>query len=173
MTANGHCSYVFNPSEIYQKTKPGMGVETTCGALTWPAADEPEVVARAVRQPGIAEVTYQYLHTGRMLPREHPDPYCPAHGGSPEPPPPPVTMDELEAAHTWYAQLAARFQAESGAIPVAVPAPAQISPAMATAPAPVTPAPVTLAELHAAADHYEQLAAQAGQDPIAGVSGEQ
>ena len=159
MTANGHCSYVFNPSEIYQKTKPGMGVETTCGALTWPAADEPEVAARAVRQRGIAEVTYQYIKTGRMLPREHADPYCPAHGGSPEPPPPPVTMDELEAAHTWYAQLAARFQAESGAITAAVPAPAQLE-ASAAAPA---PGPVSLAELQAAADRYEQLAAQAGQ----------
>lgn len=165
----GHCTYVFNPSEIYQRTKPGMGVETTCGALTWPAADEPEIVARPVRQPGIAEITYQYLNTGRMLPREHPDPYCPAHGGSPQPPPPPVTMDELETAHAWYAELAARFQAESGAITAPVPAPAQISPAAAAA-----EPPVSLAELHAAADHYEQLAAQAGQqEDVSGVQQQQ
>ena len=180
MTARpGSCRYVFNPSELYQRTKPGQGVETVCGAPTWPIADEPEIAARPVRQPGSAEVTFTYIRTGRMLPREVPDPYCPAHGGSAEPPPPPVQMWELEQLYQQYRDLAARFQAETGMLPADVRAPEQIE-AAPPAPEPAAagegsgPAAMpagsgdgTAAELEQIRQQYEQLATQAQE---AGVS---
>ena len=155
---SGHCRYLFNASELYRRTKPGQGVETMCGALTFPAVDDPEIVPVRVNTPGVAEATYSYLPTGKMLPRSHDDPYCPAHGGSPEPPPPPVSMADLQAAHEAYLQLAARFQHDNaGDVPAlqGVPVPS-IDP-----PAPADPGPVvTAADLQAAAAHLEQLAAQ-------------
>lgn len=99
MTANGLCRYQFNPSELYQRTKHGMGVESHCGSKTFPAVDIPEVYVDGG----------QFHETGRMVAREHPDPYCPAHGGSPEPPPPPVTKAQLEAARATLADLEQRL----------------------------------------------------------------
>lgn len=116
----GQCQYRYNPSEQYARTKPGTGPETMCGARTYPAIDEPELV------PVVAYVGGPIEHraTGRLLPRGFDDPYCPVHGGMPEPPPPPVSMAQLEAAYEQYTALASRF---GGAIPVAVPAPAEIT----------------------------------------------
>lgn len=148
----GHCSYIFNPSEIYRRTKPGQGVETMCGALTFPAVDDPEIVPVRVPTPGVAAASYSYLPTGNMLPRSQDDPYCPQHGGSPEPPPPPVTMAQLQAAHEAYLQLAERFQHDTGAgLPElqGVPLPAAAEP------------PVTAEQLQQASDALAQLAAQA------------
>ena len=154
----GACTYVFNPSEIYQRTKPGQGVETTCGARTFPAVDDPEIVPVRMPNPGSAEAIWSYLPTGKMLPRSQDDPYCAAHGGSPEPPPPPVSMAELQAAHEAYLELAARFQHDNaGDVPALQGVPVPSIPA----PAPADPGPVvTAADLQAAAAHLEQLAAQ-------------
>ena len=118
----GTCQYRFNATEIYRRTPPGTAPETTCGARTYPAVDEPE----------LAPVSYpdgrvEYRKTGRLIPRGQHDPHCPVHGGSPEPEPPPVTMAELENAHDAYMQLAARFE---GAIPVILPAPDQVPAAL-------------------------------------------
>ena len=110
----GQCQYRYNPSEQYQRTKPGMGVETICGAPTYPAVDEPELSAFA-RSDGVFEMR----PTGRYIPRGHDDPYCPAHGGTHEPPPPPVTVAELESAYQSYMSLAGRYQ---GDVPLVIPA---------------------------------------------------
>lgn len=107
------CNYAYNPSEIYQRTKPGMGVETHCGARTFPAVDEPEQIP--VRQ---ADGTYRMQPTGRLLAREQADPYCPAHGGSSEPAAVPVSYAELQAARAAYADLVARYDAQ---VPPVVP----------------------------------------------------
>lgn len=125
----GHCQYRWNQSELYQRTKPGQGVETTCGAKTWPAVDEPEIVPIRVPNPaGSAEAVYAYQNTGKFLPRAHEDPFCPQHGGSPEPPPPPVTIEEMQIAYEAYLQLVDRFERDKAAaeIPalVGVPMPA-------------------------------------------------
>jgi hypothetical protein len=111
----GTCRYAFNPSEIYQRAKPGQGVEITCGAQTWPANDEPEVAA--IRRP---DDTFEYRPTGRVLARAQPDPYCPRHGGSPEPPPPPVDATDVQYAYAQLASVVQRFQAQ--AAPAAAPA---------------------------------------------------
>jgi hypothetical protein len=154
----GACTYVFNPSEIYQRTKPGQGVETTCGALTFPAVDDPEIVPVRMKTPGVAEVTWSYLPTGKMQARSQDDPYCPAHGGSPEPPPPPVTMADLQAAHDAYLELAARFehgQAEQPALQ-GVPLPALAVPAGQD-----PESPVTADQLRQASEDLAELAARA------------
>lgn len=118
----GHCTYQYNASEVYQRTAPGGGVETSCGALTYPALDEPELVP--VRG---ADGEYTYQPTGRLLARAADDPYCPEHGGTGDPGPIPVSMAELEAAHAHYAALAQRFEAgPAGALTAAVPEPAQL-----------------------------------------------
>jgi hypothetical protein len=113
------CQYRYNPSETYQRTKPGMAPETICGARTYPAIDEDELLP----------VTYgdgrtEFQKTGRQIARGYDDPYCPMHGGSPEPPPLPVTMPELENAYTRYLELSRRYQ---GAVPIDVPDPYQIA----------------------------------------------
>lgn len=108
----GTCQYRFNPSEMYQRSQPGMGVETSCGARTYAAIDDPELAPLT----GL-DGTVQWKLTGRMMPRSHDDPYCPGHGGTPEPPEPPVTQAELQAAHDQFAELAARFQRQSGLVP--------------------------------------------------------
>ena len=92
----GHCRYAFNASEIYARTAPGAGVETHCGAATYPAVDEPEMVPVTVRDDD--GIRTEYVHTGEYLPRPHDDPYCPAHGGMAAPPPRVLTMAELTAA---------------------------------------------------------------------------
>lgn len=121
--ATGHCRYAFNASEIYQRAKPGMGVELTCGAATFPANDEPEIVP--VRK---ADGEYEYRPTGRHLTRAQPDPFCPAHGGTPEPPPPPVDAADVQQAYAQLVTLAHRYQAQ--AEPVAAPGePAGLPPA--------------------------------------------
>lgn len=114
----GQCQYRYNPSEQYQRTKPGMAPETICGALTYPAVDETERIPVA-RADGVMEM----METGRMIARGYHDPYCPAHGGTVEPPPAPVTLPELENAYTRYHELAQRF---TGAIPATVPSPEEV-----------------------------------------------
>lgn len=108
----GFCSYQFNASELYRRTKPGQAPEVTCGARTFPAVDEPEV---AVVRTGMGSdgAIYEYRPTGRHIARPTDDPHCPAHGGSPEPPPPPVSLDQLQAMYDAYAELYARYEAEA------------------------------------------------------------
>jgi hypothetical protein len=165
----GQCTYVFNPSEIYQRTKPGQGVETVCGARTFPAVDDPEIVPVRVQTPGLAEVQWSYLPTGKMTARSQDDPYCPAHGGSAEPPPPPVTLADLQMAHDAYLQLAARFDhggsdqpaLEGVALPGLPPPPAGDG------------EQVTAGQLAAAAKALRELADQVpGQPEEGAVSGE-
>lgn len=96
-----------------------MAPETICGARTYPAVDEPEIMAYP-RGDGTSELR----ETGRMIARGYEDPYCPAHGGTPEPPPLPVTMPELENAYARYLELSQRYQ---GATPAAVPSPYEIA----------------------------------------------
>lgn len=115
----GQCQYRYNPSEQYQRTKSGMAPETNCGARTYPAVDDPEIMAFA-RGNG----TVEYRETGRLIPREYDDPYCPHHGGTEEPPPPPTTMADLQSAYEQYLQLAKNYQ---GAVPAAVPDPYQVA----------------------------------------------
>jgi hypothetical protein len=168
----GHCTYQFNPSEIYQRTRPGQGVETVCGGTTFPAVDDPEIVPVRMPNPGSAEAIYSYHATGRMNPRPQDDPYCPVHGGSPEPPPPPVTMEQLQAAHAAYLELAARFDSGTADRAVTgVPLPelqAAVPPSAAAA-----PAPVTADQLAAASRQLAQLAALAGQQAAAPPAPEQ
>lgn len=132
MSARGYCQYRFNPSELYQRTKPGTGVETTCGAATYPAADEPELAA--VRLPDGASVLRP---TGRLVERGHADPYCPAHGGSPEPPPPIPTVDDLNLMYEAYSAALGRFQSATQAVPAA-PA-AAVVPALPASPVAAQP----------------------------------
>ena len=128
----GQCQYRYNPSELYQRTKPGQAPETICGARTYPALDEPEMVALS-HGNGVLEMR----ETGRLMPRGYDDPFCPSHGGTAEPPPPPVTTAELESAYQSYMALASRFQAANPVAPIEVTA-AVVPPA-----APVEPvAPV-------------------------------
>jgi len=82
----GSCRYRYNPSELYARTPNGAAPETHCGARTFPLYDEPEIVYRMVEQEGGGPV-HQPVATGVFLPRSHDDPYCPAHGGTPEPDP--------------------------------------------------------------------------------------
>ena len=93
----GSCQYRFNLTEIYQKTKPGMGVETHCGGRTYAAVDEPEMLPMTIRDDN-GDAHTEYVHTGSYLPREVDDPHCPAHGGTPEPPPRIKTTAELISA---------------------------------------------------------------------------
>jgi hypothetical protein len=153
----GSCRYVYNPSEIYQRNTPGTGVETVCGALTWPANDEPEL---GVVRLGNGDL--EYRPTGRVLPRAQPDPYCPSHGGSAEPPPPPLSMAELEHAYQAYQAMAARYRAQEGVLTAAVPEPAAL-----TAAPPAPEDPVTADQVTAAAEAYQALAASAaaGEEP--------
>lgn len=104
----GQCAYTYNASENYQRTKPGMAPETICGARTYPAVDEPELQALTYPDGRI-----EFRKTGRLLARGYDDPYCPAHGGTPEPPPPPVTETEVQDAYEKYMVLMQRF----GAVP--------------------------------------------------------
>lgn len=134
----GNCTYVWNPSEIYQRTKPGQGIETVCGARTWPLVDEPEIVPVRVPNPaGGAEAVYAYHNTGKSLPRANDDPYCPAHGGATEPPPPPVTIEQLQTAHEAYLQLVDRFERDKAA--------AERPALVGVAPAPAGPSQVPMA----------------------------
>ena len=131
----GHCGYQYNASEVYRRTPPGGGVETSCGAVTFPAVDEPELVP--VRG---ADGEYTWQPTGRFLAREQDDPYCPEHGGTPDPGPLPVSMSELAAAHARYTELAARFENQpGGALTAAVPEPAQLQAPADQAPALTVP----------------------------------
>lgn len=115
----GQCQYRYNPSEQYQRTKPGMAPETICGARTYAAVDEPEIMGFP-RGDG----TVEFRASGKMVPRGYADPHCPMHGGTPEPPPEPVSMNQLQNAYEQYLTLAQRFE---GAIPAAVPDPYQIA----------------------------------------------
>ena len=89
----GGCQYRFNASEQYARQTPGAGVETHCGGRTYPLHDEPEMMPVTVRD---GDTTWtDYRHTGEYLPRAQDDPYCPAHGGTPAPPPRVLTAVEL------------------------------------------------------------------------------
>jgi hypothetical protein len=91
----GGCQYRFNPSELYQRTGPGMAPESHCGGRTYALADEPEMFpVTVVDEDGSART--EYRPTGSFLPRAHDDPYCPAHGGTPPPPPRVLTWAELQ-----------------------------------------------------------------------------
>lgn len=119
----GFCQYRYNPSEQYQLQHPGAGIETSCGRPTFPAVDEPELFPVT----DINGVTVM-RETGRLMPRAQDDPYCPWHGGSPEPEPPPVTIAELEVAHERYRELATRYVVQAGgAMTAAVPEPAELT----------------------------------------------
>lgn len=91
----GACQYRFNASEIYARQFPGAGVETHCGARTFPAQDEPEMLPVTVRDDDGTRT--EYRHTGNYLPRGTDDPHCPEHGGFPAPPPRVLTAVELAA----------------------------------------------------------------------------
>lgn len=110
----GHCRYAYNPSELYRLTPPGSAPETCCGRPTFPVVDEPETAV--IRGPNGEAMA---IPTGRLVAREHDDPYCPMHGGSPEPEPQPLTAGELAAARQLYGSLLARFQA-AGTLPPGV-----------------------------------------------------
>jgi hypothetical protein len=128
----GSCQYRFTATELYQRTAPGTAPESHCGARVFAMRDEPEVVPQTVRAPD-GELMTAFVKTGRMLPREHPDPHCPEHGGTPEPEPDPsFDLAQLEAAHAAYLQVASQYQQDHGVIlqPVIEPA------ALAAAPAP-------------------------------------
>lgn len=103
----GACQYRFNPSEAYQRTGPGQGVETHCGGRTWPAVDEPELLPVTVRDG--PDVRTEYRPTGVLLPRAQADPYCPAHGGCAPVDAPQVTYAELEASGRRLAELNAAY----------------------------------------------------------------
>lgn len=144
-----YCRYQYNPSEQYQRAKPGQGVETVCGSATYPAADEPELI------PVRTGDGTQYRPSGRYLPRDQADPYCPAHGGSPEPPPPPVSVDELERAYGDYLAMTQRFaEQHGGALAVPVTPPAQLE-------ARATPADELQAAVEEAGRQYEAAVAAA------------
>lgn len=162
----GSCRYPFNPSEMYQRTKPGMGVETHCGARTYAALDDPELVA--LTQP---DGTTRVAPTGRMLPRPAADPYCPDHGGTPEPPAEPVSVAELEAAHSAYVTLVERFQTQAGGALVApVADPAELEAAAAPAAAAELPAPAE-AEADQAPAEASAAAAEQPATPLAAAFG--
>jgi hypothetical protein len=128
---------------MYQRTGPGQAPETTCGARTWPVVDEPEMM-----QVRLANGEYAYRETGRVLARETPDPYCPGHRGSPEPPPPPVHVEDMQHAYTAYMEMAARFAGQHVAagpaavaelpVPDAAAAAANAPPAGLPGPAPLS-----------------------------------
>jgi hypothetical protein len=105
----GYCQYRYDASELYKRTKPGMGVETLCGAPTYPAQDVPEMIV-VQDENGVLS----HKATGRYVVRETRDPHCPRHGGSPEPPPPPVTEAQLQIAASQYQQLHDRYQSQAG-----------------------------------------------------------
>ena len=82
----GRCIYRFTASESYQRTPPGCGVETHCGAETYPIYDQPEIVlARVLQEDG--STALEHVATGVLLPRTEDDPHCPEHGGTPKPEP--------------------------------------------------------------------------------------
>lgn len=125
----GSCQYQYNPSEIYQAQHPGMGVESHCGGRTYPAVDEPEMVPMTVRDlEGNAATVY--THTGNFLPREKDDPYCPRHGGTPEPPPRVLTNMELLAQGETLELERRRFVTELERAGVAIPEALQVSAAI-------------------------------------------
>jgi hypothetical protein len=109
----GRCRYLYNASEQYQMQTPGSGVESNCGATTYPIVDEPEIVPVTIRPPeGNPYVTFQ--KTGHLLPREKPDPYCPVHGGTQPVEQTTITFAEVIAAQKNLAQLAEQYQTATG-----------------------------------------------------------
>ena len=123
----GSCQYRYNASEIYQKQTPGAGTETHCGGRTWPALDEPEMVPVTVRDG--EDVRTEYHHTGQWLPRAADDPHCPAHGGTPEPPPRVLTWVELAGQGEQLESARRAYVAELERAGVAIPQALQVSPA--------------------------------------------
>ena len=155
----GFCIYQRNPSELYRETQPGTAPEPMCGARTFPAVDEPEVAVVRVGM-GSDGAIYEYRPTGNMQPRAQHDPYCPRHGGSPEPAPPPVSQDELQAAWAAYQLMLQRFEGQGGTVPgLTPPSPAQLT--AAAAPVDDPAALVTAGDVGAAAAAYTGLAARA------------
>jgi len=89
----GRCKYRYTPAEEY--ANPGQG--ETCGARTFHRHDVMET-HQQLDENGVV----QHVETGRILPREEPDPFCPLHGGTRNPnpgpdeeAPPPSPADQL------------------------------------------------------------------------------
>lgn len=60
----------------------GGGMESHCGAETYPIYDEPEILSVTRHAPGGGNPYIAYEKSGRLLARSEPDPYCPRHGGT-------------------------------------------------------------------------------------------
>jgi hypothetical protein len=75
MSVRGSCTYSYNPTERYQH--PEWGSE--CGRVTFAGYEEVEV-PRLIEGNVIIEK--------KLVERDQPDPWCPAHGGTPDPTPP-------------------------------------------------------------------------------------
>lgn len=109
--SNGYCVYRYNPSEIYQRSKPGQGVETVCGAPTFPANDIPEIVNVPDEDGNLV-----WKHTGRFVTRVERDPHCPKHGGSSKPPEPPVSASDVAKAQARLQSIQSRYNAQRKAV---------------------------------------------------------
>lgn len=133
----GSCRYQYNPSEQYQNRVHGGGTETHCGGETFHLEDQPEMLPVTVRDND-GNVTTVYQHTGQYLPREDPDPYCPRHGGTPEPPPRVLTWQELkegaERLEMERRQYVAQLEAAGVEVPDALKVQAAAEPAELEAP---------------------------------------
>ncbi len=106
----GYCQYRYSATEQYQRTKPGMAPETSCGAPTHAAVDDPELVP--VVEQGPDGPVHILRPSGRFTARPQDDPHCPAHGGTEPPPEPVITLDQIEAHRDAYNELVARFSAQ-------------------------------------------------------------
>jgi hypothetical protein len=85
----GTCRYTFNPSERYRDGTNG----DHCGAVTYAITDVPDM--RIVPLP---DGSAQLVDTGLKMSREIPDPYCPQHGGTPDPDAPAEPVPSAEAS---------------------------------------------------------------------------
>ena len=89
---------------------PGSGVESHCGAVTYPIVDEPEIIPVTVRQDGGLPPYVTYQKSGHVLPRPTPDPYCPGDGGTTPPTGPVVDLAQVQAAARQAAELAEAYE---------------------------------------------------------------
>lgn len=114
----GYCQYRYNPSEQYQRTAPGCAPESHCGARTYPMQDEPEIVPVTEYVDG--QPVGRMAFSGRYVNREHDDPHCPAHGGSPAPPAPVITLAQVLEARSRLLELCQQFD-QAGELRQALP----------------------------------------------------
>jgi hypothetical protein len=116
----GTCRYQYNASEQYRLRGPGGGNESHCGSKTYAIADEPEIVPVTVR-PDNGNPYIDFVKTGVLLPREHPDPYCPRHGGTGKPEARIVMQAEVIDAARKSAALQAAYDAQlNKTVPAAI-----------------------------------------------------